>query len=255
MDQHHPEIIEDPHATIYFVSDVHLGGGDAEAESVKESRLFTLLDRVEAENASLYVLGDLFDFWFEYGTVIPKTAFGVLSRLDGLARAGFPVSYLGGNHDFWINDFLSKRTGVRVLEDGTLLRAQGRNACLFHGDGLGPGDRGYKAVKPVLRHPLSIRLFRWIHPDLGIPFALRTSGVSRHHRADRYVDVEGLYSTVAVPELRNGVDVVLMGHFHIPTHWNRDEGEMLILGDWFEQYTCVRLRGGKFELLTWPLSD
>jgi UDP-2,3-diacylglucosamine hydrolase len=255
MSQHHPAVIEDPHATIYFVSDVHLGGGDAQAESVKESRLHALFDRVVAEHGSLYILGDLFDFWFEYETVMPKTAFGILSRLDGLARSGHPVSYLGGNHDFWINDFLAKRTAVRVLEDATLLRAQGRNACLYHGDGMGPGDRGYKAVKPVLRHPLSIRLFRWIHPDLGIPFALRTSGVSRHHRADRFVDVEGLYSTVAVPELQNGADAVLMGHFHIPTHWNRAEGEMLILGDWFEHFTCVRLRDGKFELLAWPLSD
>jgi UDP-2,3-diacylglucosamine hydrolase len=124
---------------------------------------------------------------------------------------------------------------------------------LFHGDALGPGDRGYKVLKRILRNPVTIRMYRWIHPDLGIPFALRTSGVSRHRQSEDDVDVESLFTHVAVPALENGADAVLMGHHHVPVHWRRDEGEMLILGDWFRKFTCVRLRGGRFELLTWPL--
>ena len=236
----------------YFVSDVHLGGSPPAEEAEKRERLLALLDRVEAEDAALFILGDLFDFWFEYRTVIPRSAFHILARLDQLG-ARLPVRYLGGNHDFWMCDFLRRETRIEVMADGTLLQCQGRRAVLFHGDGLGPGDTGYKVLKKVLRNPLAIRLYRWIHPDLGIPFALRSSGVSRDYTGGHEVAVESLFARVAVPEFSQGADAVLMGHHHVPIHLNPDEGEFLILGDWFSHFTCARLRGGRFELLTWPL--
>lgn len=244
---------QDAGAVIYFVSDIHLGGSPEPHETTKRDRFEALLERVEGERASLYILGDLFDFWFEYRTVIPGTAFGILSRIDALARSGTPVHYLGGNHDFWMSQFLARETTISVLDDGVTLDAQGRTARLFHGDGLGPGDTGYKVLKKILRHPAAIRLFRWIHPDLGIPFALRTSGVSRDHTREKPVDVEGLYESVAIPEFRKGAQAVLMGHHHVPVHLEREDGEFLILGDWFRLFTCVRLRNGSFELLKWPL--
>lgn len=248
-----PPTIEDPKPVLYFVSDIHLGGSSPPEEAVKRQRLLALLDRTASEGGSLYILGDLFDFWFEYRTVIPRVGFGILSRLDALARSGVPVHYLGGNHDFWVNDFLSRDTAIQVLEDGTRVTAQGKQAVLYHGDGLGPGDVGYKILKQVLRNPFTIQLFRILHPDLGIPFALRTSGVSRHHTGDRKVDVEALYQAAAVPALREGADAVLMGHHHVPVHLRRDEGQFLILGDWFHHYTCARLLNGTFDLLRWPL--
>jgi len=248
-----PRTLADPKPVLYFVSDIHLGGSSPGEEAVKRERFLALLDRVAAEGGSLTILGDLFDFWFEYKTVIPRVGFGILARLDALARSGVPVRYLGGNHDFWVNDFLRRETAVEVLEDGTRVEAQGRTAVLYHGDGLGPGDHGYKVLKRVLRNPVTIRLFRALHPDLGIPLALSTSGVSRHHTAEKKVDVEALYRSVAVPALRQGADAVLMGHHHVPVHLRRDEGQFLILGDWFYHYTCARLRNGTFELLRWPL--
>jgi UDP-2,3-diacylglucosamine hydrolase len=252
--QTQPPVPEDTHSVVYFVSDIHLGGSSPSEEATKRERFEALLDRVASENGALYILGDLFDFWFEYRTVMPRTAFGILARIDSLARTGTPVHYLGGNHDFWMTDFLARETAIQVLQDGTTLRAQNRTARLFHGDGLGPGDTGYKVLKKILRNRMAISLFRWIHPDLGIPFALRSSGVSRNHTADRDVDVEGIYRNVALPEFRDGAEAVLMGHHHVPVHLKRDEGELLILGDWFSRYTCVRLRDGEFELLTWPLT-
>lgn len=250
-----PASIQDTHPVVYFVSDVHLGGSPGNEETVKRERLEALFDRVAREEGSLYILGDLFDFWFEYATVMPKAGFGVLARLDALAAAGTPVRYLGGNHDFWIQDFLERETGVEVVPDGVLLEAQGRKARLLHGDGQGPGDTGYKVLKKVLRNPWTIRAFRWIHPDLGIRLAMRTSGVSRDHTADHDVDVERLYRFVAEPALLGPADAVLMGHHHVPVHWRREAGEMLILGDWFRNYTCVRLRQGTFDLLSWPLDS
>jgi UDP-2,3-diacylglucosamine hydrolase len=246
---------QDPSGAIYFLSDVHLGGSPEPAETVKRERLDALLNRVESEGAALYVLGDLFDFWFEYRTVVPSVGFGILSRLDGMARSGVPVHYLGGNHDFWLNEFLTRETAVVVLPDGAAVEAQGRQIRLYHGDGLGPGDTGYKMLKWVLRNRLAIRLFRWLHPDLGIPLGLRSSETSRNHTTHRVVDVEALFEHVALPEFKEGADAVLMGHHHVPVHLNRDAGEFLILGDWFRQYTCVRLTEGRFQLLTWPLDD
>ena len=245
----------EPRPVVYFVSDVHLGATPAAREAVKRERLGALFDRVERDKAALFVLGDLFDFWFEYRTVIPRTAFSVLARLDRIAEAGLPVRYLGGNHDFWMCDFLRRETRIEVLADGVRVEAQGRRVRLFHGDGLGPGDIGYKALKRVLRNRLAIRLYRWVHPDLGIPLALRSSGVSRHHTGDRKVNVEGLYAHVALPALREGSDAVLIGHHHVPVHLRRPEGEFLILGDWFRHFTCARLRDGEFELMAWPLPE
>lgn len=247
--------LTDPGDTLYFVSDVHLGGGREPQETVKRERLDSLLDRVEAEGASLYILGDLFDFWFGYRTVIPRTAFPVLARLQGMARGGTPVRFLGGNHDVWINEFLEAETAVEVIPDGVLLESQGRRARLFHGDGLGSGDHGYKMLKRVLRHPLAIRMFRWLHPDLGIGLAHRTSHVSRDHTSDRSIDTERLFREIGAPELAGQADAVLLGHHHVDVHLRRDGGDFLILGDWFARYTCARLRNGAFELLTWPLDD
>jgi UDP-2,3-diacylglucosamine hydrolase len=247
--------IEEPAGRVYFLSDVHLGGSPPETEATKRERLIALLDRVELEGASLYILGDLFDFWFDYRTVIPKTAFQFLTRLDALVGAGISVSYLGGNHDFWICGFLRSETRIRVLPDGCLLECQGRRAYLVHGDGLGPGDTGYKILKRVLRNPLAIRLFRWIHPDLGIRLAMRSSHVSREHTRDQGIDAETIYTNVAEPILRGEADAVLMGHHHIPVHLKREAGDFLILGDWFRRFTCARLTEGSFELLTWPLDS
>ena len=247
--------LADPRLALTFVSDIHLGGSPESEEKVKRERFFALLDHVGKEGGSLYILGDLFDFWFEYRSVIPRAAVGAIARLDTLARSGSPVRFLGGNHDFWLADFLKRETAIEVLPDGTDVSAQGRVVRLFHGDGRGPGDHGYKMLKRVVRNPLAIGLFRWVHPDIGIPFALWTSGTSRHHTMDRAVDVENIYRHVGAPALGNGADAVLVGHHHVAHHLERPEGEMIFLGDWFRQFTCARLEGGQLALWRWPLED
>jgi UDP-2,3-diacylglucosamine hydrolase len=245
--------LPDIRSSLTFISDIHLGGSPELLERVKRERLFSLIDRITREEGSLYILGDLFDFWFEYRSVIPRAAVAVIARLDALARSGSPVRFLAGNHDFWLADFLRRETAIEVVEDGSTVQAQGRTVRLFHGDGRGPGDHGYKTLKRVVRNRLAIGLFRWVHPDIGIPFALWTSGTSRHHTAERPVDVERIYRHVGVPALEEGADAVLIGHHHVARHLRRAEGEMLFLGDWFRQFTCARLESGRLELLQWPL--
>jgi UDP-2,3-diacylglucosamine hydrolase len=251
----HRVILEDGHEIAWFVSDVHLGGSPPEEEQVTRERFTGLLDRAAADGASLYILGDLFDFWFEYRTVLPKSAFGILSRLAALAEGPLPVRLLLGNHDYWLGEFLRRETRIEVIPDGVTVEIQGRRARLVHGDGLGPGDHGYKVLKRVLRHPLAVRAFRWIHPDIGIRMGLGGSDVSRKYTALANVDTERLYTHVALPAFGEGVDALLMGHHHVALHWTREPGEFLMMGDWFRQYTCVRLSGGRFQLLSWPLDD
>lgn len=233
----------------YFVADAHLGQGTDESNRARERDLLAFLDRVGSEGAALYVDGDLFDFWFEYAHAIPKRFIRVLQALGGLRRAGIPVTYVGGNHDFWIGEYLARELDVSFTDQPITITLQGRRILLAHGDGLGPGDHGYKLLKRVLRNPIAKGLFRWVHPDVGIPLARAVSHTSRHHapRPDR--TEAALLAHVAGPWLKQGHDAVVVGHFHFPLHHRGPEGEFLVLGDWLERRTYARLVDGQFSLL------
>ncbi len=232
----------------YFIADAHLGQGTAESNRARERDLLAFFDRVASERAALYVNGDLFDFWFEYGHAIPKRFVRVLQALGELRRRGLSVTYVGGNHDFWIGNYLTRELDVAFSDEALSLQIQGRRIFLAHGDGVGPGDHGYKLLKKVLRNPVARGLFRWVHPDLGIPLATAVSHTSRHH-APRVARTEAMYvEQLARPWLTQGYDAVVMGHFHRPLHHKGAGGEFLILGDWLERRTYARLCDGRFSL-------
>ena len=232
----------------YFVADAHLGQGSPDSNRARERDLLRLFDAVLAERAALYVVGDLFDFWFEYGYTVPKHYIGVLQKLGELRRAGLAVTYIGGNHDFWIGDYLKRELDVAFTDRPLPLSVQGRRILLAHGDGMGPGDKCYKFLKGVLRNGLARGLFRWIHPDIGIPLARMTSRTSRH-RAPRPRRSEGwLFETVARPVFRAGYDALVLAHFHLPVHRRESDGELLVLGDWIERRTYALLEDGVFRL-------
>jgi len=232
----------------YFVADAHLGQGSEESNRARERDLLAFFDRVAEERAALYVNGDLFDFWFEYGHAIPKRFVSVLQGLGALRRRGLPVLYVGGNHDFWIGNYLTRELDVAFTDQPRSLALQGRRIFLAHGDGLGPGDGGYKLLKRVLRNPVARGLFRWIHPDLGIPLARSVSHTSRRHapRPDR--TETALVGRIAAPAWKEGHDAVVVGHFHTPIHHQGGDGEFLVLGDWMERRTYARLKDGRFSL-------
>jgi len=235
----------------YFVADAHLGQGSPESNRERERDLLELFDRVRSERAALYVDGDLFDFWFEYGHTIPKRYVRVMHELGGLRQAGLPVTYVGGNHDFWIGDYLRRELDVSFTDTPLPLSIQGRRILLAHGDGLGPGDHGYKLLKRLLRNRLARGLFRWIHPDIGIPVATATSHLSRHHapRADR--GDAWIFDCLARPLLSQGYDAVVLAHYHLPVHRREADGELLVLGDWIGRRTYARLEEGVFQLHDW----
>lgn len=232
----------------YFVADAHLGQGSPDSNAARERDLLRFFDRVLAERAALYVVGDLFDFWFEYRHAVPKRFIGVLARLGTLARAGLPVTYLGGNHDFWIGDYLRREVGVVFTDQPLSTELQGRRIFLAHGDGLGPGDHSYKALKRVLRNPAARFLFRWIHPDVGIPIASATSHTSRRHAPRPKRSEDDLRSLLAEPRFQEGFDAVLLAHFHRPIHQRARGRDFIVLGDWIDRRTVVKLENGGFSM-------
>ncbi|MBD3237523.1 MAG: UDP-2,3-diacylglucosamine diphosphatase [Candidatus Eisenbacteria bacterium] len=232
---------------VYFLSDAHLGSGrTAEARGAS---LVARLRELRGHATHLYLLGDLFDFWFEYHHAIPKGHFRILRALAELVDAGVPVDYFGGNHDFWCGSYLQREVGLRVHHSPQRVTHQGRSIFLAHGDGLGPGDRGYRILKAILRHPLAIGLYRLLHPDWGIPFAYRVSHISRQHTAGRETILRRLAAYVAAPRYAAGDDAVVIGHVHDPQHLRDGRGrDFLIVGDWLEHFSWVRLADGAFTL-------
>lgn len=237
-----------PDGPIYFLSDAHIGTGSPEVEADKEKRLLALLDRVEAEASALVILGDLFDFWFEYRHAIPRRGFNVLARLQRLTQGGLPIDFLGGNHDFWVGDFLTAQLGIVAHGEPFEAEAQGRRLFLAHGDGLAPGDLGYRIIRRIFRNPLAIAAYRALHPDFGIPLATTSSKTSRHYTQEAPVVGPELWRTIAAPRFQAGADAVLIGHFHRPIHLESEGRDFIINGDWMTHWSYTVLEKGHFEL-------
>jgi UDP-2,3-diacylglucosamine hydrolase len=236
----------------YFLSDAHLGADSRGSEAARERRLHDFLTSLMGRASALFIVGDLFDFWFEYRTAIPRRHFATLAALRRLRESGVPITYLNGNHDFWLGPFLRDELGLETRSGPVAVSLQGHRIWLHHGDGLVGGDYGYRMLKQVLRSPVSIALYSLLHPDLGIPLAHHVSSWSRHSRADRPLDGDRLWREIAAPRFEEGFDTVMIGHFHHAFE-RREEGRaFFLLGDWMESFTYVVLRDGALSLETWP---
>jgi UDP-2,3-diacylglucosamine hydrolase len=233
---------------VNFLSDCHLGHEGSLEERARQDRLLRFLGTLEPGRDGLIIVGDLFDFWFTYRRSIPRAGFAVLSRLRELRLAGMPVTFIAGNHDYWALPFLSDEIGIETFDCAIHRVIQGRRFLIAHGDGMGRGDLGYKLLKPVLRHPASIALYRLIHPDLGILLATMSSRLSRHSSAPDPGIAERAFREVAAPAFAAGHDVVVLGHLHVPVL--REEGgkAMVILGAWFNDSRVLRVEGGRLGL-------
>ena len=233
--------------SLYFISDAHLGSGPNHDR--REENLIAFLRELPEKASHLYILGDLFDFWFEYRHAIPKAHFQLLRSLAELIDAGVGVSYLGGNHDFWCGSYLSNEVGLNVYQHPITVTHQSRRIYLAHGDGIGPGDTGYRILKKVLRSRIAITLYRTIHPDLGIPFAYRVSKTSREYTNTKEVILNRLGQHLIVPQFSAGADAIIIGHIHDPMHFHYEGNrDFIIAGDWLENFTYVRLTEGRFTL-------
>lgn len=236
---------------LFFMSDAHLGSRPAVDEAPQRSRVHDFLASLPGRARTLYVVGDLFDFWFEYRTAIPRDLFPTLAALERLRDSGVEIVYMNGNHDFWLGPFLRDNLRIRTVDGACTVEAQGRRLWLHHGDGLVGGDLGYKMLRAVLRSPVSVRLYQLLHPDLGIPLAHAVSGLSRRSRGHAALEPERLWREIALPRFAEGFDGVLVGHFH-HVHEQRDGArQFMVLGDWIDHFSYARLSGGALTLERW----
>ena len=156
---------------IYFASDQHFGIPDAASSKLREKKFISWLDEVKTDAKAIFLLGDLFDFWFEYKTVVPRGFIRVLGKIAELKDSGIPIYFFVGNHDLWMIDYFETELGIPVYRHPKEFVFDEKTFLIGHGDGLGPGDKGYKRMKKVFAHPLSKWFYRWLHPDIGVKLA------------------------------------------------------------------------------------
>ncbi len=232
----------------YFLSDAHLGVAGEEKETIKETLLLSFFDLVEADRASLYILGDLFDFYFEPWGVVPKEYRRVVSRVKELVESGVEVHYVVGNHDYWLGDFWRKEIGVSIHQRPLEVEIQRQRLFLAHGDGLGNFDIGYELLKRVLRNRVNIYLYSLLGPDLGFDVGRLVSRASRR-RCDRKDNPKvGPLWKLARKKFGEGFDGVVFGHIHTPTLMREGEKTFLLLGDWMDNFSYGKLADGSLQL-------
>lgn len=235
---------------VYFISDVHLGIGDAAHEHTKTARLLRLLDAMRSDARRLIIGGDLFDFWFEFKSVIPRGYHGILTAIETLVRSGTRVSYLRGNHDFAIGEFFSRDLGVEIVDADFAFSEEGTRFWVYHGDGLSQKDGGYRILKKIIRSRPARSGFRILHPDLGFWLARLFSSSSRDYTSVKYYgETDGMYLE-AERRIRAGADYAVMGHRHVPLKTRIGGGWYVNLGDWLTHYSYAVWRDGEMTLHT-----
>ena len=235
---------------IYFISDIHLLINSSINEDEKIEKLFQFFDFVSKSKGTLFINGDLFDFYFEYQHVIPKRFFDVYVKIDELHKSGVEIHYLLGNHDYWTMDFISDNLKMIIHKDDIDFELNGKKFHVTHGDGLLSWERAYRIVKRMLHHRFFIWLFRWLHPTLGYRFAEWVAGRSRHfeHSKEHNERVRNELIRVATPVIENGIDYFITGHYHQHTEEKIGNGKLIVLGEWIKTFTYAVFDGKSLKL-------
>jgi UDP-2,3-diacylglucosamine hydrolase len=242
---------------IYFASDNHLGAPNPQASRAREKQFVAWLEKIQNDAAAIYLLGDLFDFWFEYKTVVPKGFVRVLGKLAEISDAGIPITFFVGNHDLWMRDYFQTELGITVHHQPLVLIVGKTRFFIGHGDGLGPGDKGYKRMKKLFTHPLSKHLFRWLHPDLGMKLGKYLSQKNKLISGKEDVkflgkDKEWLVAYAQKRLMEEDFDYFVFGHRHLPLQIALNHTSKYInLGDWITHNTYAVFDGATLELKTW----
>ena len=242
---------------VYFLSDFHLGAPNEVESRKREDRLVRFLQDARKDAGVIFIVGDIFDFWFEYKTVVPKGFVRILGTLAQMADEGIQLHIFTGNHDLWMQDYLSKELNAKLYFEPQQFTIQNKQFLIGHGDGLGPGDEGYKRLKRIFTNPLCQWLFRWLHPDAGIQLANYFSRKSRAKtgNADELFlgeDKEWLILYAKEQAKTMAVDYFIFGHRHYAIDLRlNDKSRYINLGDWIRLNTYAVFDGKDVQLLTW----
>jgi UDP-2,3-diacylglucosamine hydrolase len=225
---------------IYFASDFHLGVPNPEKSREREKRIINWLDEISEDALEIYLVGDLFDFWYEYSTVIPKGFIRFQAKLAELCDIGIKVHVFTGNHDMWMFSYFENELGVEMHRGPIRREWNGKAFFIAHGDGLGPGDHGYKFIKKVFANPLCIWLFKWLHPDVGVRLANFWSGRSRESNLITDETYKGDENEWLLQFCKNTleaehIDHFVFGHRHLVLDKKvGNDSRYINLGAWFK---------------------
>ncbi|SDS04885.1 UDP-2,3-diacylglucosamine hydrolase [Mucilaginibacter mallensis] len=238
---------------LYFASDIHLGAGSYESSRQREDRFVRWLDSIKADAAEVFLMGDVFDFWFEYKTVVPKGYIRLLGKLAELTDSGVKLWMFKGNHDMWMFDYFVNELGATIITNELVIERGGKKFFLHHGDGLGPGDRKYKILKKFFRSKLCQWLFARLHPNLGIGIANRWSQNSRivnDKKEDRKVYEQEWLVTYSREVLQTTYyDYLIFGHRHLPLDIQlTDKSRYINLGEWINYNSYAEFDGEQLSL-------
>ena len=242
---------------IYFLSDFHLGTPSYTASLQRERKVVAFLDSIKAKAAEILIVGDMFDFWFEYKTTVPKGYVRLLGKLAELTDAGIKIHFFVGNHDMWMRGYFEKELNIPVYFHPKTFEWYGKKFFIGHGDGLGPGDHGYKFLKSVFRNRISQWLFGAVHPSWGIGLANYFSRSSRKKTGDKdalFLGEEGEWLIIFCRQMlaKEHFDFFIFGHRHYPIDYKlTDTSRYINLGDWIQYFTYAVFDGNNVALKKW----
>lgn len=242
--------------SIYFASDFHLGIPSHSKSLLREKEICSWLDYISSDAKIVYLLGDIFDFWYEYKSCIPKGFVRLQAKIAELVDKGIEIHIFHGNHDMWMFDYLKEELGVTIHQKQLSLNLNDSLFYLAHGDGIGPGDRGYKFVKKIFRNKICQWLFARLHPNFGIGMARYLSKKSRgDYKIEDYKfeswEKESIYQFIQKRELKMHSDFYIMGHRHLPLKVEINNSTYINLGEWLHYNSFAKYDGNKVELLQW----
>lgn len=239
---------------IYFLSDFHLGAPDAQSSLIREKKIITFLDQIQNNAAALFIMGDMFDFWYEYKKVVPKGFVRLLGKLAAITDAGIPIYFFVGNHDMWMKDYFQTEMNIPVFFEPKTFVWNNKKFFLGHGDGLGPADHGYKFIKKIFRNKLCQWLFGQLHPTLGLGLANYFSRKSREKTGtgdSHFLGETEEWLIIYCKEilLKEHFDYFIFGHRHFPIDFKLNETSRYInLGDWINNFTYATFDGNNIDL-------
>jgi UDP-2,3-diacylglucosamine hydrolase len=239
---------------VYFLSDFHLGVPNHASSLEREKKIVAFLDKVKDSAAMIFVVGDLFDFWFEYRTVVPKGYVRILGKLAELTDNQIPVHFFVGNHDMWMSGYFEKELNIPVFFESKTYEFNGKKILVGHGDGLGPGDHGYKFIKKVFRNPICQFLFGLLPPFFGISlanfFSKRSrimTGVTDEQFLGEDKEWLVLYAKEKLKE--EHFDFFVFGHRHLPIDLQlKSDSRYINLGDWIKYNSYAEFDGTTIHL-------
>lgn len=242
---------------LYLLSDFHLGAPNAAASLEREKAVVAFLDSVRHDAGRIIIAGDIFDFWFEYKKAIPRGFTRLLGKLAELTDSGIPVEVFVGNHDMWMRDYFQQELNIPVHYEPKVYEWNGKRFYIGHGDGLGPGDHGFKFIKKIFRNPVCQWLFGWLHPNLGIGLANYFSRKSREKTGEAdaaFLGADKEWLIIYCKEVltKEHYDYFIFGHRHYPIDFALNEGSRYInLGDWIRNFTYASFDGQDVQLHHW----